>query len=60
MGNSSTSLLKTVVVWVVAVAVALFALRILAAIIFGAIQTLFALVLVVVVVFAVLWAIRRL
>jgi hypothetical protein len=60
MGNSSTSLLKTVLVWVIAIAVAIFAFKLVLAIIAGLVQTFFAIALVVLFVFAVVWAIRRL
>ena len=59
MSNSS-SLLKTAIAWIIAAAVAIFAFKILIAIVAGLIQTLFAIVLLVVVVLAVVWAVRHL
>jgi hypothetical protein len=59
MSNSS-SLLKTAIAWIIAAAVAIFAFKILIAIVAGLIQTLFAIVLLVAVVLAVVWAVRHL
>jgi hypothetical protein len=60
MGNSSTSLLKTVLAWVIVVAVAIFAFKVLIAIVAGLVQTFFAIALLVLIVLAVVWAMRRL
>jgi hypothetical protein len=60
MGNSSTSLLKTVLAWVIVIAVAIFAFKVLIAIVAGLVQTFFAIALLVLIVLAVVWAMRRL
>jgi hypothetical protein len=57
MGNS---FVRTALGWIIVVAVVIIAFKILVAIIAGLVQTLFAVVLLVLVVFAVLWAMRRL
>jgi predicted anti-sigma-YlaC factor YlaD len=62
MGNSSAagSLLKKGLAWIIVIAVAILAFKIVVAAIAGLLQTLFALVLIVVVGMAVVWAMRRL
>jgi hypothetical protein len=57
MGNS---FVRTALGWIIVVAVVVIAFKILVAIIAGLVQTLFAVALLVLVVFAVLWAMRRL
>ena len=59
MSNSS-SLLKTVIAWIIVAAVVVIGFKILIAIVAGLVQTLFAVVLLVGVVFAVIWALRHL
>jgi hypothetical protein len=54
------SFVRTALGWIIVVAVAIIAFKIVIAIIAGLVQTLFAVVLLVGVVFAVLWAMRRL
>jgi hypothetical protein len=58
MGNSS--LVRKAIGWVTIAVVAVLAFKILVAIVAGLIQTLFAVVLLVGVVFAVIWAVRHL
>jgi hypothetical protein len=62
MGNSSSagSLLKKGLAWIIVIAVAILAFKIVVAAIAGLLQMLFALVLIVVVGLAVVWAMRRL
>ena len=57
MGNS---LVRKAIGWIVVVAVLIIAFKVVVAIIAGLVQTLFAVALLVFVVFAVLWAMRRL
>jgi hypothetical protein len=57
MGNS---LVRKALGWIIVVAVVIIAFKIVVAIIAGLVQTLFAVALLVFVVFAVLWAMRRL
>jgi hypothetical protein len=60
MGNSSSSLLKKALGWVIVIAVAIIAFKIAIVVIAGLVQTFFAIALLVLVVFAVVWAVRRL
>jgi hypothetical protein len=60
MGNSSSSLLKKALGSVILIAVAIVAFKIMIAVIAGLVQTFFAVALIVLVVFAVAWAVRRL
>jgi hypothetical protein len=62
MGNNSRSgsLLRTVLAWVIIAAVAVLAFKFLLVIVAGLIHTLMAIVLLVAVVFAVVWAFRHL
>jgi hypothetical protein len=59
MSNSS-SLLKTVIAWIIVAAVVVIGFKILIAIVAGLVQTLFAVVLLVGFVFLVVWALRHL
>jgi hypothetical protein len=59
MANSS-SLVRKAIAWIIVAAVVVIAFKIVIAIIAGLVQTLFAVALLVMVVFAVLWAMRRL
>jgi hypothetical protein len=60
MGKSSSSLLKTVLAWVIVLAVGILAFKIVIAAIAGLLQVLFAIVLIGLVLFAVVWAMKRL
>jgi uncharacterized membrane protein len=60
MGNSASSLLKRGLAWIIVIAVAILAFKIVIAAIAGFFQILFAIALVVLVGWAVLWAFRHL
>jgi hypothetical protein len=60
MGNSSGSLARTLLLYGVVALVAFFVFRIVLGIIFGAISMLFTLVLLGLVVYAVIWLVRKL
>jgi hypothetical protein len=60
MGKSSTSLLKTVLAWVIVLAVGILAFKIVIAAIAGLLQVVFAIVLIGLVLYAVVWAMKRL
>jgi hypothetical protein len=60
MGNSASSLLKKVLAWVIVIAVGILAFKIVIAAIAGLLQVLFAIVLIGLVLFAVVWAMKRL
>ncbi len=60
MGNSAGSLLKKVLAWVIVIAVGILAFKIIIAAIAGLLQVLFAIVLIGLVLFAVVWAMKRL
>jgi hypothetical protein len=59
MSNSS-SLLKTVIAWIIVAAVVVIGFKILIAIVAGLVQTLFAVALLIGFVFLVVWALRHL
>jgi hypothetical protein len=58
--SASGSLLMRVVAWVIVIAVGVIALKLIVAALFGFVQVLFSLVLLVLVVMGVLWAFRHL
>ncbi len=58
--NSSGSFLRTAIGWVIVVAVAILVFKIAIAVIAGLVQTLFAIVLLAAVAYAVFWALRKL
>jgi hypothetical protein len=60
MGKSSTSLVKTLLAWIIVIAVAILAFKIVIAAIAGLLQVLFAIVLIGLVLYAVVWAMKRL
>jgi hypothetical protein len=60
MGKSASSLIKTVIAWIILVAVAILAFKIIIAAIAGLLQVLFAIVLIGVVLYAVVWAMKHL
>jgi len=60
MGKSSSSLVKTLLAWVIVIAVAILAFKIVIAAIAGLLQVLFAIVLIGLVLYAVVWAMKRL
>ena len=60
MSKSSSSLVKTLLAWVIVIAVAILAFKIVIAAIAGLLQVLFAIVLIGLVLFAVVWAMKRL
>ena len=60
MGKSSSSLLKTALAWIIVIAVGILAFKIVVAAIAGLLQVLFAIVLIGLVLYAVVWAMKRL
>ena len=58
--NSSGSFLRTALGWIIVAVVAIILFKIVIAVIAGLVQTLFALVLLAAVAFAVIWALRKL
>jgi hypothetical protein len=60
MGKSAGSLVKTVLAWIILVAVAILAFKIIVAAIAGFLQVLFAIVLIGAVLYAVVWAMKHL
>jgi hypothetical protein len=60
MGKSSSSLVKTLLAWVIVIAVGILAFKIVIAAIAGLLQVVFAIVLIGLVLYAVVWAMKRL
>ena len=58
--SASGSLLRRALMWVIVIAVAIFALKVVIGAVFGLLQVFFAIALIVVVVMGVLWALRHL
>ena len=62
MGNNSSfgSLARMLILWGIVALVAIFAVKVVLSIVFGAVQMLFTLVLLGLIAYAVIWAVRRL